>query len=202
MSINNCIYTFNKKYNSDVTFSYLPRYINKMTLERFKTTVIPLREMLLRIAGSMLKNESEAEDAVQEAFLRLWNVRTQLSDHPNVQGFSVQTLKNICIDKLRSEKTKVSLDNLHICENSVDPYVHTEQSDSVQTIRNIIDTLPELQRRIILMRDVEGYELEEIAQITATEATAVRVNLSRARKKVRDKYISIQQAIKKEYERY
>ena len=68
-----------------------------MELEKFKSNVIPLREKLYSLAKSLLSNDFEAEDAVQETFLRLWNVRSQLNDHPNIGGFAMQTLKNICI---------------------------------------------------------------------------------------------------------
>jgi len=162
-----------------------------MELEKFKSYVLPLREMLLNFARSMLANEADAEDAVQEAFLRMWNIRTQLLSHPNIAGFATKTVKNICIDKLRAERTNISLDNIQISEESKSPYIQTEQNDSIGIIKQIIDKLPELQRRIIIMRDVEGYELEEIADITGTESGTVRVNLSRARKKVRDIFISI-----------
>lgn len=165
-----------------------------MELEKFKTTVMPLREKLQGFAKSMLMNEVDAEDAVQEAYLRLWNVRNQLDGHPNVGGFAMQTIKNICIDRLRVEKHNISLDNVNIAENSLTPYTYTEQKDSVLLIRKIIDSLPETQRRIMLMRDVDGYELDEIAQIMGSEATAVRVNLSRARKTVRDRFINMNKA--------
>ncbi|PXV62242.1 RNA polymerase sigma-70 factor (ECF subfamily) [Dysgonomonas alginatilytica] len=164
-----------------------------MELERFKTMVMPLREKLQNFARSMLTNDIDAEDAVQETYLRLWNARSQLNDHPNPHGFAMQTLKNICIDKIRSSKHQISLDNVNMAESGIDPYTYTEEADSAQIIRKIIDTLPELQRKIMLMRDVEGYELNEIADITGSDIGAVRVNLSRARKKVRDTYISISQ---------
>lgn len=162
-----------------------------MELEKFKSTVIPLREKLEITARSMLKDESDAQDAVQEAFLRLWKIRAKLDNHPNVGGFAMQTTKNICIDRLRAEKNNLSLENVSIAENTLTPYVYTEQQDSASLIRRIIDTLPETQKRIMMMRDVEEYELSEIAEIMGAEESTVRVNLSRARKAVRDKYISI-----------
>lgn len=164
-----------------------------MELERFKTLMMPLREKLQICARSILSNDVDAEDAVQETYLRLWNVRSQLDSHPNPHGFAMQTVKNICIDKTRSNKPKISLENANVVEGSIDPYTYTEQCDNMQIIRNIIDTLSELQRKIMLMRDIEGYELNEIADIIGSEAAAVRVNLSRARKKVRDTYIGISQ---------
>lgn len=166
-----------------------------MELEKFKLVVVPLREKLQNFARSILTNDIEVEDAVQETFLRLWNARTQLNNHPNVGGFAMQTLKNICIDKLRAERYNVSLDNVNLAENTITPYTYTEQHDNATIIRKIIDSLPETQRRIMLMRDVEGYELEEIADIMCAEQSSVRVNLSRARKTVRDKFISMNKTI-------
>lgn len=168
-----------------------------MELEKFKLDVVPLRNKLQNVAKNMLANEVDAEDAVQETFLRLWNQRSQLSNHPNVGGFAMQTLKNICIDKLRAERHNVSLDGISIAGNSITPYTFTEQQDSVLIIRNIIDSLPETQRQIITLRDVDGYELGEIAAIIGSEESTVRVNLSRARKAVRDKFLSMNNVIRK-----
>lgn len=168
-----------------------------MELEKFKSDVVPLRNKLQNVAKNMLANEVDAEDAVQETFLRLWNQRSQLSNHPNVAGFAMQTLKNICIDRLRAERHNVSLDGISIAGNSITPYTFTEQQDSVLIIRNIIDSLPETQRQIITLRDVDGYELGEIAAIIGSEESTVRVNLSRARKAVRDKFLSMNNVIRK-----
>lgn len=168
-----------------------------MELEKFKLDVVPLRNKLQNVAKNMLANEVDAEDAVQETFLRLWNQRSQLSNHPNVGGFAMQTLKNICIDKLRAERHNVSLDGISIAGNSITPYTFTEQQDSVLIIRNIIDSLPETQRHIITLRDVDGYELGEIAAIIGSEESTVRVNLSRARKTVRDKFLSMNNVMRK-----
>ena len=168
-----------------------------MELEKFKSDVVPLRNKLQNVAKNMLANEVDAEDAVQETYLRLWNQRSQLSNHPNVGGFAMQTLKNICIDRLRAERHNVSLDGISIAGNSITPYTFTEQQDSVLNIRNIIDSLPETQRQIITLRDVDGYELGEIAAIIGSEESTVRVNLSRARKAVRDKFLSMNNVIRK-----
>lgn len=162
-----------------------------MELEKFKIEVIPLREKLKSFARSMLKDEAEAEDAVQETYLKLWKIKDQLNDHPNIGGYTMQTLKNICIDKLRVEKYNISLDNVNISEGTLTPYMYTEQQDNTSIIRNIIESLPNTQKRIIKMRDIEGFELAEIAHIMGSEESAVRVNLSRARKMVRDSFLKI-----------
>jgi RNA polymerase sigma factor (sigma-70 family) len=162
-----------------------------MELEKFKSNVIPLRGKLYSLAKSLLSNDFEAEDAVQETLLRLWSVRSQLNDHPNIGGFAMQTLKNICIDKLRSKRYKIPNESIEITNNAPNPYQYTEQNDEIAIIRQIIDTLPPTQRMIIMMRDVEGYELDEIAEITGSDSSAIRVNLSRARKTVRYKFMNL-----------
>lgn len=162
-----------------------------MTLEQFKSDIISQRQKLLAVAWRMLANEADAEDAVQEVFLRLWSIREQLGTISNPAGFAMQTTKNICIDKLRTQKTTVSAEDAFLGFDEKTPYHETEKQNSVSIIRRIIDSLPELQRKIILMRDVEGYELQEIADITGSQINAVTMNLSRARKKVRDEFIRI-----------
>ena len=136
-----------------------------MNTEKFKRTVLPLREKLLHVAMSLLEDTSDAEDAVQETYLRLWKIREQLHNHPNVSGFTMQTLKNICIDKIRTRKECVSLEYVNSPNELKSPDLLAEQKDNMEIIRRIIAALPELQQRIMLMRDVEGYELKDVAII-------------------------------------
>lgn len=80
---------------------------------------------------------------------------------------------------------------LYSSENESDTN-HLENADSIELIKRIISNLPDLQRTVIHLRDVETMEYEEIVEITGLNLNAVRVNLSRARKKVRDEIIKIQ----------
>ena len=162
-----------------------------MNTEKFKQTVLPLREKLLHVAQRLLEDAFDAEDAVQETYLRLWKMREQLYNHPNIPGFTMQTLKNLCIDKIRMRKEHLSLEYASWSDESRRPDVIAEQKNSTDIIRKIIATLPELQQLIMLMRDVEGYELKEIADIIGSGTSAVTMNLSRARKKVRDEFLRI-----------
>ncbi len=163
-----------------------------MTLEQFKSDIISERQKLLAFAWKMLGNEADAEDAVQEALLRIWKIREQLTEMDNPRGFAMQTVKNICIDKLRIQRNILGVEDAVFGANDKTPYQDMERKNSVELIRKIIKTLPELQQNIILMRDVEGYELQEIAEITGSLVSAVTMNLSRARKKVREQFLKIQ----------
>ncbi|GHT39537.1 DNA-directed RNA polymerase sigma-70 factor [Bacteroidia bacterium] len=162
-----------------------------MQIERFKSEVIPLRDTLFRTAVKYLQQPEDAEDVVQEVLLRLWNRREQLDTVVNPAAFAMQMTKNSCLDRLKLQKETTEADDLQLGTTRETPHSTLEQHDAVALVKQIIEHLPELQRQIIRMRDVEGYELQEIADITATQITAVTVNLSRARKKVRETYLKI-----------
>jgi RNA polymerase sigma-70 factor (ECF subfamily) len=161
-----------------------------MQSERFKTTIIPLRQTLFRAALKWLHQAEEAEDVVQETMLRLWNMREQLPALSNPAAFAMQITKNSCIDRLRACRENTEAGDWQLTVNET-PYSETEKNDTAGLVRQIIDRLPELQQTIIRMRDIEGYELQEIAEITGTQVSAVTVNLSRARKKVREQLTQI-----------
>jgi len=163
-----------------------------MQIEQFKTDIIPLRQRLFYTALKWLQNEADAEDAVQETLLRLWKIRDQLDAVVNLGAFASQTTKNICIDRLRTAKEHTEPIDFYPGADSETPYSKAERNDMIAIVKRIIEHLPELQRTIIQLRDVEGYELQEIADITGTQVGAVTVNLSRARKKVRETLIRIE----------
>jgi len=157
-----------------------------MQIEKFKTDIISHRQTMLRLAVKYLQNAEDAEDAVQETLLRLWQMRDRLDTISKPAAFAIQTVKNICIDHLRTAKILTTADDFLPNVNMETPYAAVERQNTLDLISKIIANLPELQRIVIRMRDVEGYELQEIAEITGSQVNAVTVNLSRARKKVRE----------------
>lgn len=164
-----------------------------MEIEKFRAIVLPQRQKLLAMATKMLANSEDAEDVVQETLLKMWVVKDTLDSHPNVSGYAMQTIKNSCINRLSQNKYNILLeDKLEIGLNTDSPYQQIENLDSIEIVKRIISNLPELQRLTITMRDVEEYELDEIAQIMGSNVAAVKVNLSRARKKVRDIFLNVQ----------
>ncbi|WP_106830597.1 RNA polymerase sigma factor [Parabacteroides pacaensis] len=162
-----------------------------MELEKFKITVIPLREELLNYSRKILEEKADAEDIVQEAFLKLWHIRHKLDEYRSIEALARHIVKNLCIDFLRAKKFNVEADILAFKTGSDTPESQLERKDAIEQVRFLIKTLPSLQQTIIRMKDIEGYELSEIAQITGTHVEAVRVNLSRARKKVRDQFLKL-----------
>lgn len=183
-----------KNGNPEVMFSFLCRPINRMELERFKITVLPLREKLLNFSYKLTEDRSDAEDIVQEVFLKLWNIRRKLDEYHSVEALAMQVTKNMSLDRLRTRRThETEVITLSLDSGEMNPAEELEQRDAASCIRHLIRQLPTLQQQIIRLKDVEGYEIAEIAEITGTQAEAVRVNLSRARKKIRDRFVELNQ---------
>jgi len=140
----------------------------------------------------MLEEPADAEDVVQEVLLKLWQIRDQLDQYRSVEALAVTMTKNLTLDKIKLRKPKESEQELVRLESGTQrPDVLAEQKDMVDCIRKLIEQLPPLQQTIIKMKDIEGYELAEIADITGTQVESVRSNLSRARKRVREQYLLI-----------
>jgi len=163
-----------------------------MNAQQFKQEVAPQRGNLLHVAMKMLENENDAEDMVQEVFLKLWYMRDTLHRYDSIPAFAVTMIKNLCIDRLRIRGREVTLEYDNELRAAPDnPYLQLERSNTEQWLKEIINSLPPLQKAIITMKDIDEYEVEEIAEITGAQPEAVRVNLSRARKKVREEYIRL-----------
>ena len=157
----------------------------------FSIFITSVRPKLYRFSLSLLKQHDAAEDVVQEVGLRLWKGVTLGSEHPHLEALAMCTAKNLCIDLLRknsrhhgfeAEKTKlhtgVSVERT--------PQLILEEKEMHELICRLIEQLPVQQQMCIRLRDVEGYELAEIARIMECDEGSVRTNLSRARKRIRE----------------
>lgn len=159
-----------------------------MTQKEFLNVVMPFKDKVYRLAKRLLISTEEAEDATQEVLMKLWNNKEKIGEYNNVEAFSMTMTKNFCFDKLKSKQSQ----NLKIVhnnyeDNNISLQKQVELNDSVDWVSRIIKDLPEQQRMVIQLRDIESYELEEIAQMLDMNNTAVRVALSRARKTIREK---------------
>jgi len=159
-----------------------------MDSETFTTEVFPLRDRMFRLARRMLGDEAEAEDAVQDILERLWSRRGELGRYDNLEAMTMVTMRNACLDRIRMrDSRRRGGDRIRAwTETSADGRIPIEMRDVGRIAERIIASLPEKQRLVIHLRDVEGYPAEEIALIAEMEVVAVRMALSRARKTVRE----------------
>jgi len=163
-----------------------------MEQRQFIQEVVPLRKQLLFYAQRLLKNSDYAEDIVQEAMLKLWYMRDKLDGYESIPALSVEITKNLCLNRLKAHsQTWEELNGVAVeCEMPT-PYTRIEQKDNVAHVMRIIDRLPDLQQTVLRMKHIDGFDIEQIAEITGSRPEAVRMNLSRARKKVKDLFLKI-----------
>lgn len=172
-----------------------------MELKQFKITVLPLRDKLLNYARRLTEDSSDAEDTVQEVMLKLWNLRQKLDEYRNIEAVAMTMTHHLCMDIWRAKRPDtIPLEQVQAAASAGTPERLLEERDEFKLMQEIIDSLPTLQRTIIRMKDIEEYETEEIAEITGCNAEAIRSNLSRARKKVREIYLLTIQERKKRNE--
>lgn len=158
-----------------------------MNAQEFQIQVYPLKNKLFRFAKRMLEHTEEAEDVVQEVFIKLWDRREILGEYRSVEALAMVTTRNMCLDRIKKKRYPVENieDHRGFLEN-LPMETKTDYSEEMFRLRKAMDELPEQQKTIVHLRDVEGYEFEDIAAILDMNENAVRVNLSRARKKLRE----------------
>lgn len=162
-----------------------------MDIIEYKKTIVALRPTLITVANRITRNMEDAEDVVQDVCLKIWHRRNEFVQCENVEAYSVTMTKNLSIDKIRARRSTTD-DNLLADKADKErlPDQLLEEKDTKTAIRHIISLLPPLQQRILQLKDLEGYETEEITEITGIAAEAVRNNLSRARKRLREMYLA------------
>ncbi|NQU54654.1 MAG: sigma-70 family RNA polymerase sigma factor [Bacteroidetes bacterium] len=164
-----------------------------MVARDFKIKVLPVSKKLLRFATLFLKDEDEAKDVVQDVFLKLWQKRDTLAEIENIEAFAMRMTRNRCLDVIRANKV-VPIDaeiDRKMKAETVDVHSKIELSESANQIKMLIGKLPDIQRTVMHLRDIEELSYEEIAEATDIKVNAIRVNLSRARKKVREEFLKL-----------
>ena len=159
-----------------------------MQIEDFKALVSSLKNRLYRLANWMLHNKEDAEDLVQEVFLKLWRIRASLHEYRSVEALAVQMTKNLCINRIKSRRTYSDFQLEEIATTGHSPYKAFEDAEKLKIIKDVMWRLPDNQQVILQLKGVEGLETKEIAELLEETDNNVRVILSRARKNVKEAY--------------
>jgi RNA polymerase sigma-70 factor (ECF subfamily) len=158
-----------------------------MNQTEFIKIISPFKDRVFRLAKRLLVSTEEAEDATQEVLVKLWNNKTRLETYTSVEALAMTITKNYCLDQLKSKRaSEMRIVHSNYTDREPGLQQQAEDRDSWEWVEKIITKLPEQQKLILQMRDVEQYEFEEIAKIMDMNETAVRVALSRARKTLRE----------------
>lgn len=162
-----------------------------MNRESFGILVHQLSRKLYGFAYRILRNQQEAEDVVQEIFIKLWNMREKLGDYRSIDALAATMTRNYCIDILRKQKNefKGEIDFNNYSKLTVNsPFENMVLKESGMIIEGIIEKMPENIRTVLLLHDIDGKSYEEIAAETGHNINTLRVTISRARKFIREEF--------------
>lgn len=173
-----------------------------MRIITFQADVLPLKNILFRLALRITQNRADAEDVVQETMMKVWNRRGEWQQIENMEAFCLTVCRNVSLDKLRRmDRQMLSLEDTPMETDGYDPIDHSHsanpeqqavQRDRLQQVRRIISQLPEKQRSCMQLRDIEGKSYRDIATILGITEQQVKVNIFRARQTVKEKMMSVE----------
>lgn len=156
-----------------------------MTSERFQQEYLALADSLWQVAWYILEDAAEAEDAVQELFLRLWRGRDALDGIRSPKGYAIRVLRNLCLDRIRQSRKMLPAEDL---PETAQPARQDDAVDERERLAKVLDaikSLPERQREVLTLRTLDGLSYEEIAEQTGINYLTLRVLLSQARNKLK-----------------
>jgi RNA polymerase sigma-70 factor (ECF subfamily) len=156
-----------------------------MNTDIFLQRVTFIRPDLERLARKKLSVHEDVEDVVQEVSMRLWLIREKWETHQNCKPLAINILKHCLIDRYRKTKEMEPIEDQILEATTATPHQSMEAKDLGRFLWGLIEQLPPIQQMIMRLKDIEGLEVERIAQITNSSPEAVRMNLSRARKKIK-----------------
>lgn len=157
----------------------------------FRNDVLPLKNVLYRLALRITLSHEEAEDIVQETLIKVWNKRDSLEEIESIEAFSLTICRNLALDCVKKHgHLAESLEErpVETSDHSSNPFEKTLQRDRVELVRNIVNALPEKQRSCMQLRDFEGKAYKEIAEILDISEEQVKINIFRARQTVKERF--------------
>ena len=161
-----------------------------MNQHTFIKLIDPVKDKIYRLALRLLTSKEAAEDATQDVILKLWSRNDKLKEYANLEAFAMTVTKNHCLDQLKlKQNNNLKIVHSNYDSNEINQHRQLEIDDELDQVTRILNSLPEQQKLIFQLRDVEQYDFAEIAEITQMNETAIRVALSRARKKIREELI-------------
>ena len=154
-----------------------------MTHAIFKDTVFCLKDEMYRFAKRFVLSSDEAEDVVQDLMMKFWQKKEELANFGNLKSYALKSVKNECLNRLKHHDVKLGFADFQMHRSEL---YQVDTNNLKEQIIGFINQLPEKQKAVIHLKDVEEYEVSEISEILEIEENAVRVNLMRARQKVKE----------------
>lgn len=150
--------------------------------KQFTADYLPLQPAMQRMAESLLGDEQEAADVVQDCFVTLWNDREKLRKVVNREAWCITLVKRRCVDVLRQRRPQVDAEEL--ADTAVDDY--SDYDERLHLALRLIDRLPERQARAVRLRHFEEADTQHIALAMQISEGNVYTLLSRAYKSLKE----------------
>ena len=159
----------------------------------FRNDILPLKDKLFRLALRITLDRAEAEDVVQETMIRVWNKRDEWDGLKSIEAYCLTVARNLAIDcsERKDSQTVELTSEAEQTPEASGPYDQLVNKERLKLVRRLVSELPEKQRLIMVLRDVEGRSYKEIAAVLQLTEEQVKVNLFRARQKVKQKFMDI-----------
>lgn len=160
----------------------------------FRNDILPLKDKLFRLALRITFDRAEAEDVVQETLIRVWNKREEWTQFGSMEAYCLTVARNLAIDRSeRKDAQTVELTpDMEQPSDASSPYEKLVTKERMTLIHRLMNGLPEKQRMIMHLRDIEGKSYKEIASVLNLTEEQVKVNLFRARQKIKQQFINIE----------
>lgn len=158
-----------------------------MSLEAFKQHILPLKDKLFRFALHLLQNVEEAEDAVQDVMVSVWNRRAEWPRWSSIPAYCMTATRNNCLDRLRRRGIRsVGAESaVELSSADKDPFETVTNKEMIARIRQCMDELPPSQQQVVRLREMEGFSYNEIAEVLDMTLDQVKVNLHRGRNAIK-----------------
>lgn len=161
----------------------------------FRNDILPLKDKLYRLALRITLDSAEAEDIVQDTLIRVWNKREEWSKFDSIEAYCLTVAKNLAIDRSQQKEAQ----NVELTPETQEtpdassPYDQLVNDEKMKIIHQLVNELPEKQRLIMQLRDIEGESYKEISRVLQLTEEQVKVNLFRARQKIKQRYTEIEE---------
>ncbi len=156
-----------------------------MKQAELKDTLFKYKDQMYRLALSIMKNSSEAEDVLQDVFVKCWEQKKKIGKSNNLKSYLLKMTRNRCLDVLKKYSRKYereqveNFETIHTVDNNMD------EIEKLKIVNQLIDNLPEQNKTILRLRETDGMEFSDISAITGLKQDNIRTILSRTKKKLK-----------------
>ena len=158
--------------------------------KKYRQWVREYQDQAWTVARYILKDAQEAEDATQEAFVKLWNNQDNI-DPKRVKAWLMKVTRNGCLDRLRRRKDNVEFDESYMTADNSGPMQGVANSETREWLKRAIGSLKEPYRSLVVLRDVNQHSYEEVATMLELNLAQVKTYLHRARKQLREQLAEV-----------